>query len=423
MNRTLLKAHSTQPSKANSASTMKASAFPALKKNTQPPLKTKVVASTPTPTTLILVEDCSDNTSDCQSSLLNTSLTRKQFASIPIPPVGCINAHQISFIKCYGPFIETDPLSIAARPPETDIKRAGKEMRDDKKVLAVIIGNFGCFSKDGIHLLLKMCEVRRVELEIRGEQLWLNKNDGLSDVEKKCIQEVLWDCNRDQTLLKAGSKSIDLQSFVTLAEERYLDNFIIDTVICKVIELERLNGNETTLYLPSEMFSWLESSDNNFVCEKFSGVIGSANLTNCEIVLLPVHMNGSHWGLFVVDVTNQRFLFDDGLRINLDNHILASVKSALDMLLYVQPTAIPFQSRFWNSIQTYQRFGMPSQCMSAFAGEGSGSCGVGVVLSATDFVQKGLSIAGKFHWNFGQMRHLRKLLMLTILNWKSHNAV
>lgn len=59
---------------------------------------------------------------------------------------------------------------------------------------------------------------------------------------------------------------------------------------------------------------------------------------------------------------------------------------------------------------------MPSQNGCARAGQGTGSCGVGVILAARDFLSKG--VAGTVHqfgWKYTVMRPLRKELMIQII--------
>lgn len=52
-----------------------------------------------------------------------------------------------------------------------------------------------------------------------------------------------------------------------------------------------------------------------------------------------------------------------------------------------------FSSLFWASADDFERFGMPSQIDCHQTGQGTGSCGVGVILSARDFIFKGAARA------------------------------
>lgn len=53
-------------------------------------------------------------------------------------------------------------------------------------------------------------------------------------------------------------------------------------------------------------------------------------------------------------------------------------------------------------------------------GQGSGSCDVGVILAARDFILKGPTNAVlQVGWKYTQMRKLRKQLMIQIIAWAS----
>ena len=76
------------------------------------------------------------------------------------------------------------------------------------------------------------------------------------------------------------------------------------------------------------------------------------------------------------------------------------------------PSGLPFDQ--------FKRFGMPSQHESARTGQGTESCGIGVILAARDFLYKGVTGAvNQFRCKYTQMRLLRKQLMLQILKWGS----
>jgi len=62
-------------------------------------------------------------------------------------------------------------------------------------------------------------------------------------------------------MMRFGKKSIDLISFSDLAEERYVDSFIIDISIGKYTEEARANGNDDTSYFPTKVFEWMMSSN------------------------------------------------------------------------------------------------------------------------------------------------------------------
>ena len=58
---------------------------------------------------------------------------------------------------------------------------------------------------------------------------------------------------------------------------------------------------------------------------------------------------------------------------------------------------------------------MPYQGNLGSSGQGSGSCGVGVILSARDIIQKGLQATlNEFDWSYKTMRKHRQQLMVEI---------
>lgn len=122
-----------------------------------------------------------------------------------------------------------------------------------------------------------------------------------------------------------------------------------------------------------------------------------------------------------MDLLNRRLLlFDDGYKLRPDRCVLPHVKNVLDIFRQLRPGALRFQNTFWDSIHQFERFGMPSQHGCARAGQGTGRCGVGVILAARDFLLKGVArTVHQFGWKYTEMRTLRKQLMIQIIKWCS----
>ena len=231
------------------------------------------------------------------------------------------------------------------------------------------------------------------------------------------IKDVLLNKSASETVLRVGHKSIDVASFSTLVEERYLDNFVIDVSISRFIQDSQ---NSKALYLPSETHTWMETKNNEFVRRKISGVLSTSKENEFDLLLCPLHMNQSHWGLVVVDLADERLMFDDGYKLQPDTNVLLTMKCVLDVFHQLRPNAQCFTNPFWSSVNNFERFGMPSQMDCDSTGQGSGSCGVGVILAARDFVFKGASNAvHQFGWKYTEMRTLRKQLMVQIIKWAS----
>ena len=348
-------------------------------------------------------------------------LTRKNLSNIAVPPPAAGPSCSSRITVAFGAYIERNPLSIKERPAEGLISEAEKAFRSDphshQRPTGVVIGNLGTFSRDGVSVLRKFCEISSLRLSILSEERWLTENhDGLSVDEISCIGEVLWNRRTSESILRAGRKSLDVLSFSTLVGERYLDNFVIDVTIWHY--LQDCQVHSKALYLPSETHTWLETNNCQFIRRKLEELMASTREEELELILCPLHMNESHWGLIVMDLLNRRLWCDDGYKLQPDTHVLPNIKNVLDIFRQLRPGALCFGNTFWDSIQQFERFGMPSQHGCARAGQGTGSCGVGVILAARDFLSKGVAGAvHQFGWTYTEMRHLRKQLMIQILKW------
>ena len=164
------------------------------------------------------------------------SLTRKNLSNIAVPPPAAGPPFSNGITVAFGAYIESDPLSMKERPAEGLVDEAEKAFRSyphsHQRPTGVVIGNLGTFSRDGISVLRKFCEISSLRLSILSEERWLMENyDGLSVDEISCIKEVLWNRKTSESILRAGRKSLDVSSFSTLVGERYLDNFVIDVTI------------------------------------------------------------------------------------------------------------------------------------------------------------------------------------------------
>lgn len=190
-------------------------------------------------------------------------LTRKNLSNIAVPPPAAgplLDGITVAF----GAYIESDPLSIKGRLAERLVYEAEKAFSSDprshQRPTGVVIGNLGTISRDGISVLRKRCEISSFRLGILTEERWLTeKYDGHSDDEISSIKEVLWNRRTSESNVRAGQKSLDVSSFSTLVGERHLDNFVIDVTIWHY--LQDCQVHSKTLYLPSEIHTWLETSN------------------------------------------------------------------------------------------------------------------------------------------------------------------
>jgi len=231
------------------------------------------------------------------------------------------------------------------------------------------------------------------------------------------LQEALWHHPGNSLIMRFGKKNIDVISFSDLAEERYVDSFIIDLSIGKYIEEARANGNNDTLYFPTEFFEWMNSSNGTFKQTKVTKETSRlTNFDSLKQILVPVHMP-NNWGLAVVDLANMTIYFDDGLAYVVPPAALPPIKELLHMLAEMHPSHLTLKTQFWQHCNDFNCFGMPSQAPVDSRMIRTGSCGIGVIMAAKDFIEKGSSCIRNFQWRYYDMDLHRKDLMLQILNW------
>jgi len=142
---------------------------------------------------------------------------------------------------------------------------------------------------------------------------------------------------------------------------------------------------------------------------------------NVQQILVPVFMV-NHWGLVYVNLASQLLYFDDGLTSQVPSTALPCVKEALSLLLELYPHHPSLQAEFWHSTQNFKRFGMPSQVPIDNKMIGVGSCGIGVIMAARDFIRNGPATVNNINWRYCNMDKHRKDLMLQILRWGGHHT-
>lgn len=284
-----------------------------------------------------------------------SNLTRRELSDIVVPQVSGYSLYSVNVTSVFGSYSEEDPLSLHERPPERIVEEAEKALRRKKcqqEPTGVDIANLGTFSRNGIAILKKFCEISSLKASIRTEERWLQiEPDDLSVPEILAIKDVLWNKSSSETVLRAGQKSIDVASFSTLVEERYLDNFVIDITILKF--LQDCQGSKA-LYRPSETHAWLQTN-HQFLCRKVGDeVLSNSREEEFDVLLCPLHMNQSHWGLIAIDLVGRKLLFDDGYKLQPDSSILPSMKYLLDVLHELRPNAQCFAVHF-GPLQTILR--------------------------------------------------------------------
>lgn len=355
------------------------------------------------------------------SAIFSLPMTRWEFGSLEdrLPKVSSLRG-EIEVL--FGHFVVTDPLTLLQRPSESLLndamslmaKERGKQKRSPT---GVKMFGFGNFDLNGVGVLRKFCSVATTKRKLNSEQRWMSKTEGCTDREKEAIMKALWHTESHQAILKFQRKSVDSLNFAELVEERYLDNFVIDICIGKCLEEARSNGNNTTVYLPSEFFTWMTSDVKSFKSRKLMRLVQQTNPTEMSQILAPVHFpTRNHWGMIYVDLLSKSIFFDDGMKFQIPSNTLSLAKAGLHLLQELCPSNEALKTNFWTSTQNVTRFGMPSQ-VSLNSSVGIGSCGVGVILAAMDFISLGPSAVHNLSWKFSDMQQHRLQLMIQILSW------
>lgn len=347
-----------------------------------------------------------------RSTLCN--LTRGDIRNIPLPQTLC-NLSFINAVIVEDEFTATDPFHLKEIPSENDVSIAKETLIAAKKTseyhgdIAVRIPNLGTFTESGIHDIEKLRQMLRIKSSVIQEERWLKgDSQDITLNDQEAILDILHNRKPQETIIKHNGLSIDTHSLSTIACERYVDNFVIDVCLQKYCE-----GKHKYLCLPTHAFQWVKHDHNSFLKKKVIDWVGECSTSEVQIVFAPVHLNGCHWGLIVVDLTRKRCYFDDGMKWFLSMDIMEDFKTMMNALKDAFAQADNLRDGFWSNLSTFERFGMPLQPKH---GDGIGSCGIGVVLAARDIIRRGC-IPESFLWRYEDMRYQRKKLILKIIEW------
>ena len=82
----------------------------------------------------------------------------------------------------------------------------------------------------------------------------------------------------------------------------------------------------------------------------------------------------------------------------------------------MHPRHQALQAKFWQKISHFRRFGIPSQVPVDSTTIGVGSCGIGVIMAASDIIEHGPMSVNNFLWRYCDIDLHRKQLMLQIVD-------
>ena len=356
-------------------------------------------------------------------------LTRGERACLKLPEVVFISKQDIKLVQ--SPNEVSDPLLVNLRPAESAVTHAVQLLKelsgtrtvgtitvdrpddgDEDDKATVTMGRLGTFTKESVGLYQTMCSLASEAVSFREEERWLaNNSSSVSDLTK--VRDVLWNSRPNEEVIRQGTCIMDATDFSTLACERYVNGFTIDTVCLKFLE----DSKPTNLvYLSSYSQTWAKQGPRYF-SQMVMPFFGHCAVQDATYILSPFHFDSpQHWGLLCFDVENRTVYFDDGLKIYQPRDILVVVKNMLTGFELLSHNN-SFQEENWNQPKLdlpLPCFNMPHQTRT---GEGSASCGVGVILSVRDII-KSRNCLLSFQWTFTNMACLRKELMALIVQWK-----
>ena len=364
------------------------------------------------------------------SSLTRTdNLTRGQIAAVKLPKVAFINNKDVVLASAVAGM--TDPKAVTERPSEATLKyaldllaaRAVPETAnrtvnvtdsdtDDEWTdeVTVRVGRLGTFTRKSLQIFQSMCKLCQDADSISKEQNWLAAATVL-DVDH--LKAFLLNARPNDEVLRQGQFIIDVSDFSTLACERYVNGFAIDAVCLKLLEKHK---QTKIVYLPTFSQIWAKQGAEHFK-HRVANFFSHCRAEDATCILTPFHFESAqHWGVICFDATTATIYFDDGLKIRPSADFLSVIKNMLNGLRVLSGND-RYQMDNWNNSRLglpLPRLGMPMQPSS---GEGSASCGVGVILTIKDVIECGRSTPN-FSWCFTNMAHLRKELMVLILQWR-----
>ena len=261
------------------------------------------------------------------------------------------------------------------------------------------------FSPTGLGQLEWLGEVAEMQYNVQEEKKWVMESpDNLDKQTRENMFQLLYKFPLNHLVAKEGKYSVDVRAFINLALERYINDSVIDTAIARLHQ--QCTFKKSVLCLPPHTTTWLDTGDGDFIHECFQEKLLDVKPEMLCLILLPVNMSDMHWGLMVLDVHSKEAFFDDGLkwtfpRISYVHQIMREVHSEF-------PVCDNFSSKQWRSLETFKSLGMPRQPSNGqFVG--SGSCGVGGILSARDFLMSDQPVQPS--WTFDEMTFLRKEIM------------
>ena len=261
--------------------------------------------------------------------------------------------------------------------------------------------------------------MRRLQVRVAEENEWLDRmvKQRVTSHHIEAVRGMLMQLRPGQMLMNHDEIVLDERDFSCLACERYVTGYCISVTIAKFVEEAREANHNSCLALPSTALLWASSAaaDEDSLAQRLQLYTTTTEPQLLKQIPITVHIDRPrfrHWGLLCLDVSRKQLLYDDGLRSEPPDNLVDAARKILTGLHTIFQDEESLVCDNWEF--NIKRFGMPLQPKR---GEGSGSCGVGVILAARDIIRTGRSEMPRFSWTFEQMGEQRVELMCQIISW------
>lgn len=121
------------------------------------------------------------------------SATRLQLANLEIPMVAAIDKSDVWLQQM--PFNPVDPFLMRERPSDSIVKHCqfllNQSQAQDRNRIGIFIKGYGVLDGNGVRVLKRFCEIAEMRKEVRNEEVWLAKDDGMSEEELSSIKSAL----------------------------------------------------------------------------------------------------------------------------------------------------------------------------------------------------------------------------------------
>ena len=190
---------------------------------------------------------CSDSSQQPCNPLLSamtTATTRAEIAALEclIPPVSPARSSIASLPATLGGNkpVFRDPFTLVHRPCKAVIEEAEQLFTDERtkgnNLLGIAIQGLGQFSEKGLSVLKTFSRIiSETKHKVAAEARWFSQLN-CTPQEVALLQTFLWNRPTNSAVLRFDHKTIDVIYFCDLAEERYIDSFVVDVCISKYIE-------------------------------------------------------------------------------------------------------------------------------------------------------------------------------------------